>query len=287
MHRLAWLILALILGGMLPVEASSLREQVEHGNELLERGDAQAALELYRLLQVEEPTSGLLRYNMGCAEVSLGKEALEAGRLDEAFEHFGTALEIFENLPEDAAPSLRRDAEYNRVNTRGRQARAIAGAAPYEEALEAVEGSIRRYEEFLARYPDHEAAQHNLDHMRYLRKTLLNDPPPEEPQPEEDESEGDDPEEGEGEESEPEDGEEGEDGEEQPEPGDGEEDQDAGGDEAPAEPEPDPEEMDAPEAPETRHNIEAILQALEDEDNREQREMLREHGGPRIRMEWW
>ncbi len=287
MPRLTWLILVLVLGGMHAAGAASLREQIERGNELLEQGDAQAALELYQLLQVEEPSSGVLRYNMGCAKVSLGKEALQAGRLDEAIEHFEGALEIFGNLPDSADAELRRNAEYNRVNTAGRQARETARAAPYEDALEAVDQSIRGYEEFLARYPDHEAAQHNLDHMRYLRKTLLDDPPPEEPQPEEDESEGDDPEEGEGEESEPEDGEEGEDGEEQPEPGDGEEDQDAGEGEAPAEPEPDPEEMDAPEAPETRQNIEAILQALEDEDNREQREMLREHGGPRIRMEWW
>ncbi len=261
-----------------------MRDQIERGNELLKRGDAQAALELYRLLQVEEPSSGVLRYNMGCAKVSLGKEALEAGRLDEAFEHFEAALEIFENLPDEADASLKRDAEYNLVNTEGRQARAIAGAAPYEEALETVENSIRRYEEFLARYPDHEAAQHNLDHMRYLRKTLLDEPPPEEPQPEEDEDEGEEPEDEEGEESEPEDG---EDGEEQPEPGEGEEEQDADEDEMPAEPEPEPADVEAPETPQTRQNIEAILEALEEEDNREQREMLREHDGPRIRMQWW
>lgn len=277
--------------------ASSLREQVERGNELLEQGEAQAALELYQLLQIEAPSSGVLRYNMGSAKVSLGKEALEAGDLDEAFEHFEAAQEIFDSLPEDADIELRRDAAYNRANTEGRQARAIARARPYEEALEAVEDSISSYEEFLAQYPDHKAAQHNLDHMRYLRKTLLENPPQEEP--DEDESEDEEPQE-EGEEPEPEnsgdEGEEGEkeeegeeegEGEEQPEAGDGEQEQDPEEREAPAGPQPNPEETESPETPENPQTLEAILEALEEEDNREQREMLREHDGPRIRAQWW
>ncbi|MFO7775540.1 MAG: hypothetical protein R6W89_07045, partial [Candidatus Hydrogenedentota bacterium] len=245
-----------------------------------------------------EPSSGVLRYNMGCAKVSLGKEALEAGDQDAAFEHFEAALEIFDNLPDDADIELREDAAYNRVNTEGQQARAIARAAPHEEALEAVKDSISNYEEFLAQYPDHEAARHNLDHMRYLRKTLVEDPPQEEPEPEEDDSDSEEPEEeegeGEGEAPEPEDGDEegeGEGGEEeeehQPEAGDGEQEQDPEEREAPAEPQPNPEETESPEPPETTQTMEAILEALEEEDNREQREMLREHNGPRIRAQWW
>ncbi len=278
-----------------PSQAAGLRSALEEANRLLEEGQTEAAMQLYTELQVEDPTSGAIQYNLGCAHAELARE-LAMSDPEAAQEHFDAAQRAFSGSAEASSGMLETNAAYNLANTKAQHAKMLLQYGAHEDALTTMRQSITEYENLLAYNPDHKAGQINLDHMRYLYKTLKQQPPPEPEPDQQDEDEEEEGEEERGEEDTPEDGEdEQRDQEQEPDPTQPEDEdsdtdpaqQPEDGDEDDGEPEPRQPDMSEPEAPERQETIEAILQALEDLDNEEQQRMVQGDEVLGGATEWW
>jgi Ca-activated chloride channel family protein len=157
------------------------RDEVASANALLRRGHPGDALEAYRNLQIDDPESSLLYYNIGCAQLESAGDA-NADDPAAAAETLTEARASFDKAAMAEDPAVRRDARFNRVNVDSQLAKRLSESGDYEAATKAFEEAIYGYEDFLEQYPDHEGAQQNLDHMRYLLKKMLQNPPPEQEQ---------------------------------------------------------------------------------------------------------
>lgn len=293
-------------------QADAFRSELIRGNALVRSGDVEEALGVYRNLQVERPESDQLYYAFGCAHFEAAEQHAGMKRLEDALTAYGEARESFERARLSSAPELRRNAAFNAANCVAKQALSLAETAEYEPTLEKFKESITGYEELLREYPDLSGARINLDHMRYrLKKMLQNPPPPQqaeedqqkagqessdkEGKPEEESSEsknGEDNQQKPQEDAEGEQEEQSEDRQENRAPqaespeNQGAEDQnvleegeltdlgDADGEESPSQ------SLD-------RRSIQAILDSLEEIDQREQKELRRGPVTEHPRKEWW
>lgn len=259
----------------LAAASESFTERFEEANALLEKGDVEGALGAYRDLQIDAPESDALYYGIGCAqyEQALNKLALEAG--DEASEAFETSKASFEKARLSPNALLRRNAGYNLANADAQLAKLTVAAGNHEDTVAAFERAIQGYEGFLRRYPAHEGAQNNLDHMRFLLKKMLQNPPPSQ-EKEEQTEEGT-------QEQKQDDSQQESSGEQEAQQQDGqqEEGSSAMGERSTAEDE------TAEAEPEQRQDVEAILQSLEDQDNREQQKTRPGQRNVGITQEWW
>lgn len=278
---------AWILVAVSSVAAGSFADRYDEANTLLESGDAAAALGIYRDLQIDDPESKALYYGSGCAQYEQGVNKLAAEAADEAIELFEAAESAFQKAALSPSPRLRRDAAYNLTNATAQLAKLSLFSGDYEGAVEAFEDAIKKYEDFLARYPDHQKARNNLAHMRfYLKKMMQNPPQPQEQRGESGENEKQEQQQDESKQNE---GEDEQQPEEQEQQESREQEQQQQEDTAQADvtaaEESDPK-QEQPE-PEQRQNIEAILQSLEDQDNREQHDIKDRQPGSRVVAEWW
>lgn len=241
-------------------------------NELYFSGDHEGAMSAYRDLQTDEPESDLLYYGLGCSNYELGMAALENESPDVALDEFEKAQEYFDKTLISPDFEIRTNASYNLANC---YAQVAKSAKDNEKRKEAFESSINQYEEILRNHPDHKGARNNLDHMRYLLKKMLQNPPP----PQDHEGEGEEQEEEEGDEEESE-------GEEEQEGGDNdqesEEEQEQDSEQQPSSGNPEEE-----QEPKDRQTIEAILQSIEEQDNREQRDTKNQRSTIRVGKDWW
>jgi len=175
--------LLLVLCGRVDA-AGSFRQQLEKGNGQLREGNPTGALDQYRELLTEDPESPLVRYNMGLAHYGEASQFGGLGSTEDALAALNKAKEEFENAEKYSRdPKLRLDAAYNHANATAQQAKwsaeaAKSGAGKFEDTIKAFEASVTEYEELLKRQPDHAGAKQNLDHMRYLLKSMLQNPPP-------------------------------------------------------------------------------------------------------------
>ena len=182
--------------------------------------------------------------------------------------------------------SAREDLEWIEANSKSDPLRKRA-VQMIEKLAAASVGDVNKvltivaYEKVLRQQPDHAGAKTNLNHARYLLKTMLQDPPQE--QQNADDEGGEEGEQGrneqqseEGENSE----QEGQEGEEEPPEGEDESD--------PSESGGDPQDASAQTQPLKDQNIEAILQSLEDKNREEQKNLRKAKGPPKIREgKWW
>lgn len=158
------------------------REGVLDANHLLQQGKPDAALQAYRNLQIDEPESELLYFNIGCAQLETADEPATEEDSVAAVEALSAAKASFDKAAMAEHPDIRRDARFNRVNCDSRLAKQLAASGDHEAAVSAFEDSIYGYEDFLEQYPGHPGAEKNLNHMRYLLKKMLQNPPPEQEQ---------------------------------------------------------------------------------------------------------
>ena len=290
--------------------ASSFHSDLAQGNARLRAGDVEGAMAVFRELQVEYPDSELIHYGIGCAHLEAAEQLLERNAVSDAMEAFELARAAFSRAQTGSDAAVRRNAAYNEANAMARQALELGHMGAQDIVIEAFEQAINQYEDVLRRYPDHEDAQHNLDHMRYQLKRMLQEPPPppedqEDGQPEESEEEtpsDDDDDEGEG--PPPETDQEEQDEQDGPSPDDpdgtaDDDEDDATNDgaepfddwDAPEDEAPDPLEWDEAEEEEPpspdRQAIEAILESLMEMDEREQQRMRRGTPDERFPREWW
>ncbi len=293
-HPTALLVAACLLAGAAGAGAESFSARLKHGNAFVRSGDAEQALPLFRELQIEEPDSPFLQYAIGCAYYASAEQHATVDSFEDAAAAFEHARAAFEQAAAESEGIFHRNAAFNGVNCAARTAIMGVHRGDIEQIVPAFRKAIEGYHALLAQYPDFKEARQNLDHVQYQLKKLLQQPPEQEqkpapdvgshagqgPQPNEQpeskttESQQEQPKQELPESSQPESS--GKDGEESP-----EKEHDA----AP---------MDASE-PNTKANghsidrraAEAILQSLEDIDQREQRLMRSGPPEQRTRREWW
>ena len=293
------------------VFAQDVRERLQGGFQQLDAGAVDEAMTTFRDVQTDDPESDLVQYSIARAQY---EQALrDADSPQDALEPLHAARAAFDNLTTSEDPFVRENALYNSANCSALIAKHSATEGNHEESVKGFEDSIRGYEEVLEKHPDRVEARGNLNHMRYLLKKMLQNPPPPEEQQEQQEGEegeeDENQEQSEGEEQEQQSEQDGEpsdeesEGESSPESEGEESDQDQGeqeqdeqdqGDADPSEQEqegdPQPQEGEEGEGQEplSRQNIEAILNSLEEEDREEQKNLRRSKIAPRMKgNKWW
>ena len=267
--------------------AESVSDKLEKGHAALREGDTSGAMTMYRDLQVDEPESELLYYNIGCAQYKDGEaETSLESPPDSVIDVYFQAKESFAKVLTGSDERVRVNAGYNYANCMAQIAKETVKLQDHEKSISAFEESVSAYEEFLRRHPDHSGAKNNLDHMRYYLKSLMQNPPE---QQEQQQQQGD--ENKEQEKQEPE-------GEQQQKPEEGDEEkQEGGGEQEPQEQQGDEQQQqqeqsemnqgDGEPDEQERQNIEAILQSLEDIDNQEQKETRSQRSEIGVSRNWW
>ena len=157
--------------------AESFTDRLEKAHGLLREGKPDEAMSVYRDLQTDEPESDVLYYSIGCAEYEKGRADAEAGATEGAIESLKEAADSFQRVAISPNAAIRRGARYNLANSKAQLAKQAAGAGQSDAAGKGFEEAIRAYDECLRLYPDNENARNNRDHVRYLLKKMLQNPP--------------------------------------------------------------------------------------------------------------
>lgn len=280
----------LVLAGLMVLAASASNAQgfdsrFEDGYALLQEGDPDGALESFHQLLTEEPNSEFVQYSIATAHYERGLKELDSVVSEENLGILYEARDGFDKLRNTEDTFLRKNAPFNAANSVAQIAKHYDVQLQYKEKVQAFKDAIVAYEKLLRQQPDHEGAKTNLNHSRYMLKSMMQNLPPDQNEV----NAGDDQEQGQ-ENQEPEEGEEGEEGQEgqegEPEESEGEEsdadpseDQNSGGD---------PQDGSAETDPMEDENIEAILQSLEDINRDEQKNLRKAKGPPTVREgKWW
>lgn len=282
-------VIAFVVGGVAFGDSlGEFESRLKQGFNLLEGGDTQGAVAEFRDLQVAQPESEVVTYSLASAKYKQGLLDAKNQAPEDAITRFSEARTAFDELHASEDPFIRFNAAYNAANCSAQIAKNSIGSGKHDETVAAFEESIQEYERLREQRPDHEGVQTNLNHMRYLLKTLMQNPPPEQQQQS-----------GEGEEEEKQEGEdEGEQEEQQQQPSEEEQngepneeeqqDEQQETQENPQEFNSSAEENQEETEPLNRQNIEAILQSLEDQDREEQKKLRRADEPPRIvNRKWW
>ena len=265
----------------------SFNEQLAKGHALLQNGDVDGALAQYRDLQTEDPESDVLYYSTGCAEYGKGLQEVELKAPEDALASFKTAKESFQKVIGSSDPDLRKNAAFNHANCTARIATQAAAAQKYEETVAAFKESVGEYEQFLKEHPDHEGARKNLDHMRYLLKSMLQNPPP--PQDKSSQDQKDDQKQDQQKQKD-------KDKQQQEQNKDQQKQEDKDKQQQQQQQEQKDQQQQAQEQnkdqqqqakPDDKQNLDAILQSLDEIDQREQKESRNQRSEISIRSNWW
>ncbi len=180
--------------------AASFREELRRADDHLHVGNATEALEIYHELQVDYPESEEVLYGTGCALYVQGEDHREVNEFDTAVKSFQEAQAAFERLHGTDDEGSRALGAFSRANCLASVAKAVApdpeapnammqmppGANPaapsqpqdqYEQGVAAYREAVSAYDAVLKEFPGHAGAKQNLDHVRYLLKKLLQNPP--------------------------------------------------------------------------------------------------------------
>ncbi len=173
-------LLTLLISAMAAVSAGadSLHDRIQHANGLLRSGEADAAIERYHEIQVDHPDKPVLDYNIGCAEYEQGLKAVESKDGTEGQTDFSKARESFDRAMQSDDESVRKSAMFNRANALAQTAKISGEKLPREKKAQAFHDAIRAYEDVLSSDPANANAQQNIDHLRYLMKRAMQEPPP-------------------------------------------------------------------------------------------------------------
>jgi Ca-activated chloride channel family protein len=199
------------------------------------------------------------------------------GDVEGATEALQRARGQFDELRMAATPFVREQSGFASANALAQIGKHLDEQQAYTERLDTLQAAVQAYDSFLQEYPDHEAAQTNLNHTRYLLKKMLQNPPPDQQKSEDDSGEGENQDQSQ----------QGEQGQE-PQEGDPE-DQESQDDQSDAEQSSDTPQDQSSEGEKTAdENIEAILQSLEDKNQEEQKNLRKAKEPPRVRDgKWW
>jgi Ca-activated chloride channel family protein len=307
--------LVLLFGAAAAARAETFGDRINHANATLRSGNADGALNAYRELQVERPESDTLYYNIGCAQYQNAEKQADQGTAPGDKDPFDEARASFQKSLVSENPLLRENGEFNAANCVAQTAKLAAKSDDRTKTIQAFKDSIQAYEDFLHGHPGHDGARTNLDHMRYLLKKMLQNPPKEQQggddqKNQENQKQNQDPsQDKQGDESKDkrdQDQDQQDESEKQPQPskekseseGQKEKEQpqsQQGADETAQEmPEANPEQQPKDQNQQAqstkardRQAIEALLQSLENQDQREQVQMRKARPDTRVRGDWW
>ncbi|MBI2435941.1 MAG: hypothetical protein HYV26_24055 [Candidatus Hydrogenedentes bacterium] len=162
---------------------ASVREELLAAEELLQGGQVVEALEAYQNLQVDHPESAEAVLGTACAQYRAAEVALGQAKMKEARESFAAAQETFQRLFSTEDPWIRASAMFDYANAVAKTAKTFDPQKEYEGQVGALRQAVGAYEAVLTAYPDHVGAVKNLDHVRYILKKLLENPPEKPEQP--------------------------------------------------------------------------------------------------------
>jgi len=177
MHRPTIALVCLLISlSALRAEAASYAARLHEAQTLLEKGDAAAAIERYRELQVDFPTDEAVLYGLGCAHYRHAEQiaSLPPGQATPPEAVFQAAITAFESLSSAQNPRIQENAIFNRANCLAQMGRAAAkDPSAIQKAVSSLRMAIAAYEDLANRFPNNADVQQNLDHVRYLLKQLL------------------------------------------------------------------------------------------------------------------
>lgn len=261
-----------------PAFAQSVHKRLEEGNQLLRNGNAEGALAVYRDIMTDEPGLDVLQYAVGATHYQKALQLMEDNAPQDSTAALDEAGESFKELATSNDPFVRRNVDYNVANTMALKAKQTAGIGNHEETIEAFEQAIHGYEDVLRVNPDHQQAKANLDHMRYLLKKMMQNPPPQN-------NEGNEQQQGDQQDDSDQQNQQQQDQQQQQQQDQqqGNQEQEQEGQQSEQQSSGAPSGENAPD----RETIEAILESLEDLDNREQRSNRNRRSNVRILKNWW
>ena len=183
----AVILAAPLLAALHPASATSLNARLNEARALLEGGAPAEALEAYREVLVDAPESGPALLGIACATYRQAEDALGADDKETAKTLFETAREAFSAIDYTHTKEERAVAAFDGANAVARVAKMSLDDAEAEPnlrpgAIKALEGAVEAYENVLDAYPGHAGAQQNLDHVRYLLKSQLQQEEEEQPE---------------------------------------------------------------------------------------------------------
>ena len=300
--KIAFAVALVLLVAPAAFAAGSFDSRLSKAHSMLANGDAEGAISAYHELQTEDPESEVLYYSMGCAQYKQGGKLIEQKAPKDAVDNFKSAQESFAKALNAKDPVIRKNAQYDHANATAQIAMNTMNAQQYEESKQAFEEAVKEYESFLKQNPDHQEARKNLDHVRYLLKSLLQNPPKQQ------EGQGDQNKDNKGQDKKQDQQKQGQqnqqqDGQDQQKK-DEDKKQDDQGDKDKDKKQDTPEQQQgqageqdnqdqqqqkdaAEQKPDDKQNVEAILQSLEDTDKREQKDEKNVRTSVETSKDWW
>ena len=267
----------------------------EPGYSLLEQGEFDKALENFEQLKTDTPDSELVDYSIASVAYRKAVSLRENENIEGAIEEFSKAKGQFDPLASSIDEFLREHAPLNSANCTSQIAKLYHPEQQYKERVQGLAQALHEYDTFLGQFPGHTVAQRNRDHVSYLLKQLLRNPPPEEEQEQEQEQDGDEDSEDK-DDQEQKDQEESEDGDDNPDENNPDDNEQKEGDQDPKDPadaqnneseSSNPQKGQNGKTPEEQ-NIEAILESLEAKNQEEQKELRKTKTLPRVKGgKWW
>lgn len=263
------------------------------GYDLLEAGQFDDALDAFNELKTEMPDSALVDYSIASTYYQMAMRQEDPEQKEARIETFFKAKEQFLELATLPDPFIGEHAPFNVANCSAQIAKLYNAEEEYAQRLQNLKIALEDYDKILRVNPEHLEAKQNRDHVNYLLKQMLQNPPPEQKKPEEgdggdtenegeEQQEGDDrsdaqnPEEEENDEEGSEDEQKGE-----QDPQEGEDDSEPQSGDTP------PQSSSEGKTPE-EENIEALLESLEEVNKEEQKNLRRSNRLPQVKGgKWW
>jgi len=274
--------------------AESMHDRVQRANGLLRSGEAEKALDEYHQIQVDHPNSPVLEYNIGCAQYEQGLKALQSQKEAESETAFSQAKDSFDRALQSGNDAVRSSATFNRANSLAQTAKLLGDKATPEQKLQTYHDAIHAYEDVLQTDPSNAGAQQNIDHLRYMLKRAMQEPPPQqgegEQNPQDENQQQDSQDQNQPQPSDPQQQQHQNDSETQPQEQQDQENQPPQPNDAP------PESSDAQEQPRDEtgqespqgQTLEALLDSLDEKDKEMQQDLRKAPRKTRIREQaWW
>ena len=182
--RAVWLLSVLL--SAVPALADATGQRRNDALSKLEANDPAGALEIYQELLIDEPESEQLLFGAACARYRQAVQDLGGGNAEEANTLLEQAKSGFADLAASPNRDIRALAAYNRANCIAVAAKAVVPEQPqnrqeYDAGINALRDAVTAYEGVLQEFPQQRDARRNLDHVRYLLKLQLQNPPEEPP----------------------------------------------------------------------------------------------------------
>ena len=268
------------------------------GYEWLKQGEFDKALENFEQLKTDMPDSELVDYSIASVAYQRALALRDNDNAEGAIEQFSAAKTQFTTLAHSNDEFLREYAPLNAANSTAQMAKLYNPEQQYKERVQGLKEALNEYDSILGRFPGNAAAQRNRDHVSYLLKQLLRNPPPEEEQEEKGEGEDEDSEEQEdqekqdqdtsGEDQENEDDSNGENSEDKEQEDSESDDSQSNAEDASESESSNPQQSEEGKSPEEQ-NIEAILESLEAINAEEQKNLRKAKRYPSVKKggKWW